>query len=84
MRHRLLGAGLFLLLGAPACGTVTWVNDVSTTEEGTRVVVVGAQFRQQALGPPIAEKPIRWVCARAPTTGALTCVRDVSKLPQMR
>ena len=65
-----------------ACGTVTWVSDVDSTDDGKMVVVTGAQF-QMGLGPPVAEKPIRWICTRD-DGGTLSCVYDTANLPQLQ
>jgi hypothetical protein len=76
-----LGLALLALM-LTACGSVTWVNDVSTTPDGSRVDVVGAQFEKQVFGPPEFATPIRWICLRA-VDGHLACREDASVLPQM-
>lgn len=64
------------------CYSMTWVNGLSTTPDGSQVQVVGAQYKRNVFGDIIDAKPARWVCLRGPD-GRLTCTADTSKLPQV-
>jgi hypothetical protein len=78
-------SGLFLLLSLlgvlGGCSTVTWVNDISTTPDGNRVDVVGAQYQIDVFGDISPDKPVRWVCSRN-EQGRLSCKPDTTDLPQ--
>jgi len=78
---RMIAASCFLSLLA-GCATVTWVNDVSTTPDASRVSVVGAQYQIGWFGDVSADKPVRWECLRG-GDGRLSCSPDTSELPQV-
>jgi hypothetical protein len=69
-------------LALPACSTMSWVNDISTSPDDKSVVAVGAQYRRNIFTGLTIEKPIRWFCIRG-ADDRLTCVYDVSRLPRM-
>lgn len=63
------------------CGSVSWVHALSTTPDGSRVDVVGAQFQMTMYGPA-ADQPMRWICLRD-GSGRLHCQADPRPLQEM-
>jgi hypothetical protein len=80
LMRMMLGSCLWFVIAG--CSTVTWVNDVSTIPDASRVSVVGAQYKIGWFGDVSADKPVRWECLRG-ADGRLNCTPDTSDLPKV-
>lgn len=76
----LLGLPLVLSM-LSACGNMTYVHDLTTTPNGARVDVVGAEYHKDFLfGTIEVVTAKRWICLRN-AQGRIACQRDESALP---
>ncbi len=74
MKHSIL----LLAFSTFGCGTVTWVNDVTTTPDGQVVTVVGGEY---STFSKTVVRPVRWTCQRG-ANRQLVCAPDATPLPQ--